>query len=98
TDIMGLIERAYGAHRYLQRDADPQAGGSPEGDLSQPVIKLVDNLLKEAIHQRASDIHVEPGDDRLRVRIRVDGVLREVAAPPLALHRAIVSRLKVLSR
>src|SRR5262249_54278462 len=55
-------------------------------------------LLREAIHLRASDIHIEPGDDRLRVRIRVDGVLREVAAPPAALHRAIVSRLKVLAR
>ncbi|MEE8171079.1 MAG: ATPase, T2SS/T4P/T4SS family, partial [Phycisphaerae bacterium] len=98
SDIMGLIERAYGAHRYMQRDQSAGAAPDAAGDQSQPVIKLVDNLLREAIQQRASDIHVEPGDDQLRVRIRVDGVLREVAAPPLELHRPIVSRLKVLSK
>src|SRR5262249_23387723 len=57
-----------------------------------------DNLILEAVRQRASDIHIEPGDRVLRIRIRVDGVLREVAAPPFALHRAIVSRIKVVSK
>src|SRR5690606_31205712 len=51
-----------------------------------------------AVRQGASDIHIEPGDQELRVRIRVDGVLREIAAPPLALHRALVSRIKILAR
>ncbi len=98
SDIMGLIERAYGAHRYLNRDTEESARNTSTEDVAQPVIPLVANLLSEAIQQRASDIHIEPGDENLRVRIRIDGVLREVAAPPLALHRALVSRLKVLAR
>jgi type IV pilus assembly protein PilB len=102
SEIRGLIERAYGASKYLQQssaaDFLTEAGGDLEGDETQPVIRLVDDLINEAIRQGASDIHIEPGDRELRVRIRVDGVLREVAAPPLGLHRALVSRIKVISR
>lgn len=103
SDVMALIERAYGAHKYLE--VAEEAAGKIDlnveevaEDGSQPVIKLVDNLIAEAVHQGASDIHIEPQDKQLRVRIRVDGVLREVAAPPLQVHRAIVSRIKVMAR
>jgi len=105
SDILALIERAYGAHKYLEVAEETAAAAAAElaldavGDeKEQPVIKLVENLLTEAVHQGASDIHVEPMDKQLRVRIRVDGVLREVAAPPLQVHRAMVSRIKVLAR
>ncbi len=104
-DILALIERAYGAHKYLEVAEESAAAAAAEialeavgDDEAQPVIKLVENLLTEAVHQGASDIHVEPMDKHLRVRIRVDGVLREVAAPPLQVHRAMVSRIKVLAR
>jgi len=102
-DILGLIERAYGASKYLQTTsvADELMEVSVDGDVddeSQPVIRLVNDLIDEAIRQQASDIHIEPGDRELRVRIRVDGVLREIAAPPFGLHRALVSRLKILAR
>ncbi|MFO0972972.1 MAG: GspE/PulE family protein [Phycisphaerae bacterium] len=102
SDIMGLIERAYGTHKYLEaaqemalRDVEVVEDSS---DPNQPVIKLVENLINEAAHQGASDIHIDPQDKALRVRIRVDGVLREVAAPPIQLHRAMVSRIKILSK
>ncbi|MCK6457460.1 MAG: GspE/PulE family protein [Phycisphaerae bacterium] len=102
SDIMALIERAYGAHKYLETAEAALSSGDgeePSTDAAaQPVIRLVDNLISEATHQGASDIHIEPQDRQLRIRIRVDGVLREVAAPPLALHRAMVSRIKVLAR
>jgi type IV pilus assembly protein PilB len=102
SEILGLIERAYGASKYLEQssvaDSLMEATEALGGDETQPVIRLVDELINEAIRQGASDIHIEPGEQDLRIRIRVDGVLREVAAPPLGLHKALVSRVKVISK
>jgi len=75
---------------------DEDDNSSQEGDA--PVIKLVSMLLLEAHQSRASDIHIEPLEHKLRVRFRVDGVLQEMQAPPKRLHSAIVSRLKIMSR
>lgn len=63
-----------------------------------PVVKLVDMLLKRALDDRASDIHVEPIHDRISIRYRVDGSLYELPPPPRELHSAIVSRVKILSK
>ena len=102
SEILGLIERAYGASKYLEQssvaDSLMEAAEAVGGDETQPVIRLVDDLINEAVRQGASDIHIEPGERELRIRIRVDGVLREVAAPPLGLHKALVSRVKVISK
>jgi type IV pilus assembly protein PilB len=102
TEVLGLIERAYGATTYLSQssvsDALADASISEGVDESQPVIRLVDDLISQAIRQGASDIHIEPGDTELRIRIRVDGVLRDVGAPQLGLHKALVSRIKIMSR
>ena len=62
-----------------------------------PVVKITDMLLAEGVNIRASDILVEPLENELRVRYRIDGVLREGRRPPKVLHSAIVSRLKVMS-
>jgi type IV pilus assembly protein PilB len=62
-----------------------------------PIVALVDHLLRRADALRASDIHVEPAEDALRVRARVDGVLRPVAALPATAAPAIVSRLKIMA-
>ncbi len=62
-----------------------------------PIIKIVASALKEAVWQKASDIHIEPQRNRLRIRFRVDGELQEVSSMPLELHQPIVSRVKVLS-
>jgi len=62
-----------------------------------PIIKIVSSTLRAAVDQKASDIHVEPGRTKLRVRFRVDGALKEVASFPLELLQPIVSRIKVLS-
>ncbi len=67
-----------------------------EGDA--PIIKLVSMLLLEAHTNRASDIHIEPLESKLRVRFRIDGVLQEMQSPPRRLRGAIVSRLKIMSR
>lgn len=61
------------------------------------VVKLLDDLLARAIRERASDLHIEPQEDRLRVRMRVDGVLQEVQSVEIGMHAPIVSRIKVLA-
>jgi general secretion pathway protein E len=63
-----------------------------------PVIKFINGLLVEAIKENASDIHVETFENRLTVRFRVDGVLREIMSPPRALAPRLVSRIKVMAK
>jgi len=63
-----------------------------------PIIKMVSLLLLEAYTNRASDIHIEPLESKVRVRFRIDGVLQEMQSPPRRLHSAIISRLKIMSR
>lgn len=67
----------------------------PTGDA--PVIKMVTLLLVEAYKSRASDIHIEPLEKKLRVRFRIDGVLQEMQSPPKKLHAAMISRLKIMT-
>ncbi len=62
-----------------------------------PIIRFINVLLTQALRERASDIHIEVFEGRSSVRIRVDGVLRDVLEPPRALHTAIVSRVKVMA-
>ena len=76
--------------------AEPQDLLEAEDDA--PIIRLINALLTEAVRENASDIHVEPFENRLAVRLRVDGVLREVLTPPAGLAPLIVSRIKVMAR
>lgn len=69
-----------------------------ESDDDAPIIRLINALLAEAIKDGASDIHVEPFENRLTVRFRVDGVLREVLQPPRAIAPLLSSRIKVMAR
>ena len=62
-----------------------------------PVIRYVNYLIYSAVQEGASDIHIEPGEDCLRIRYRIDGILFEQTAPPLRMHAAIVSRLKIMA-
>jgi type IV pilus assembly protein PilB len=63
-----------------------------------PVVKLVNYILREAINKRASDIHVEPYEKVLRVRLRIDGTLYEIVKPPMKLRNPMVSRIKIMAR
>lgn len=67
-------------------------------DQDAPVIQLVNGILSEAIRRMCSDIHVEPYEKRFRVRMRIDGVLIEVAQIPLEMKRAVLARFKIMSR
>ena len=73
-----------------QRGAQEDNGGA--------VIKIVDQILVQCLARRASDIHIEPYETFLRIRMRVDGVLQEVARPPVELRNPIISRVKIMAR
>jgi type IV pilus assembly protein PilB len=62
-----------------------------------PVVRFVNLMLMQAVRDRASDIHFEPGEHTVNVRLRVDGVLHEVTPPPKAIYAAIVTRIKILA-
>ena len=63
-----------------------------------PVIRLVNQMIARAVETHASDVHLEPFPDRLRVRYRYDGVLHEVEPPPARLQAAVISRIKIMAR
>ena len=74
-------------------------GGHDEDDTSDaPVIRLVNLMISEAVQLRASDIHVEPFEDRVRIRYRIDGVLVERENAPRRMLSAIIARIKILSK
>ncbi len=63
-----------------------------------PVVRLVDAMIKKALDDRASDIHIEPFREKVTVRYRIDGVLYELPSPPKEMHNAMISRIKILSK
>ena len=67
------------------------------GDEDVPVVRLVNQLIREAAHDQASDIHIEPGPHNVRVRFRVDGVLHEVVTVPVTARAGLISRVKVMA-
>ena len=82
---------------------DEETAGKTDDAASQeiddaPVVKFIQKMLLDAINDGASDVHFEPYEKFYRIRVRVDGVLREVATPPLAIKDKIASRIKVISR
>jgi general secretion pathway protein E len=69
-----------------------------EADDDAPIIRLINALLTEAIKVNASDVHVEPFENRLRIRFRVDGMLREILKPPGNIAPLVISRIKVMAK
>ncbi|MCS4235311.1 type II secretion system ATPase GspE [Stenotrophomonas rhizophila] len=108
SEIDDLIERWYGQGRSAMGAIVETADG--EGavvddiehlrDLASeaPVIRLVNLVIQRAFELRASDIHIEPFENRLKVRYRVDGVLIEGESPPANLTAAVISRIKIMAR
>jgi type IV pilus assembly protein PilB len=96
-----LISRAYrlsqsqrGAEQVEAIEEEPQEKLT---EASQPVVAAVNQLIADAIDQGASDVHINPDENDLRLRFRVDGVLIEQQGPPLSMHAGIVQRLKVMA-
>ncbi|RAN75254.1 type II secretion system protein GspE [Bacillus sp. SRB_336] len=108
SEIDGLIERYYGTGRSAMGTIVENLDGNAaeEDDVEHlrdlaseaPVIRLVNLILQRAVEQRASDVHIEPFENRLKVRYRIDGVLHEVEAPPSSSTAAVISRVKIMAR
>jgi general secretion pathway protein E len=108
SEIDDLIERYYGTGRSAMGTIveNLEGGGTEEDDVEHlrdlaseaPVIRLVNLILQRAVEQRASDVHIEPFENRLKVRYRIDGVLHEVEAPPSSSTAAVISRVKIMAK
>lgn len=107
ADIEGALHGLYDGGGDRAADITGGDGGvDAEADVERlrdlaseaPVIRLVNRMIERAVEQRASDIHIEPFEGRIRVRYRVDGVLREAESPADRLAAAIVSRIKIMAR
>jgi type IV pilus assembly protein PilB len=111
-DIEAAIEKYYGESdalgsmmkdfdeddevELLQKD-ETDDEGLEAGENDAPVVKLVNMIVAEAIKTRTSDIHLEPDEKEIRLRCRIDGVLKEMPAPPKRMQNALISRIKIMS-
>jgi general secretion pathway protein E len=107
ADIEAALHSLYDGGRIGDANiTENEKGEDAEADVERlrdlaseaPVIRLVNRMIERAVEQRASDIHIEPFEGRLRVRYRVDGVLHEADSPADRLVAAIVSRIKIMAR
>ena len=111
-DILEGLDTAYGnggggdASASVSAEADVEYLSDDEEDVNHlrdlaseaPVIRLVNLLINRAVEQRSSDIHIEPFENELKVRYRIDGVLHDVETPARRLQAAIVSRIKIMAK
>ena len=109
SEIENGIEKLLGGGRSAMGQIVESLDTNEEGDLEDvehlrdlaseaPVIRLVNLIMQRAVEARASDIHIEPFENRLKVRYRVDGVLHEVEAPPSKSTAAVISRIKIMAK
>jgi general secretion pathway protein E len=110
SEIADLVERYFGQGRsamgtIVENIGDDSSAGDEDDvehlrDLASeaPVIRLVNLVIQRAVELRASDIHIEPFENRLKVRYRVDGVLEEAESPPANLTAAVISRIKIMAK
>ncbi|HEY1136394.1 MAG TPA: type IV-A pilus assembly ATPase PilB [Xanthomonadaceae bacterium] len=101
NDSMGDMDDAEGLDSLDVSSGDDDAGGDSGVDAKTddtPVVKFVNKVLVDAIKRGASDIHFEPYETDYRVRLRIDGILRQVAKAPVKLSQRIAARLKVMSQ
>ena len=108
-EITARIEALFG--NAASDAAQPSVGREIEGAVDEedvahlrdmasevPVIRLVNQMLVRALESRASDVHIEPFENQVKVRYRIDGILHEVEPPPRQLRAAVISRLKILAQ
>jgi type IV pilus assembly protein PilB len=108
TDIDMVIDRAYsalhGLEQYTQQldqEASSRLGPAvarvDEIDANTPIVQVVQRIITQAVRQRASDVHVEPQENKVRVRFRVDGALHDAAELPGSVAQALSSRIKIMA-
>ncbi len=94
TDSFGSLQDVEGLEAGEDADEEVEQVGDVD---DAPVVRLVNAIMGEALHSRASDIHIEPQQRDVRVRFRIDGLLREVTIVPKAIQGPLISRVKILS-
>ena len=113
SDIAAAIDRYYGnaealrvAEQYTREKQeqakaraalDPGSGNDENNVQQAPIVKLLGQIIEQAVHRRASDIHIEPMENQVRIRFRVDGVLHEAMRHDISLHAALIARIKIVS-
>ena len=105
SDVQRSIDRAYDALSGIDQmvagvnfnNAAIATPGSNVSDDQAPIVQAVQRILTQAVRERASDVHIEPQDDCLRVRFRVDGALHDAGRLPAGIAQPLVSRLKILA-
>ena len=110
SQIEEILDKTYGkqqadaiAEQFLKEQENALGGDSEEEDSrkddveNSPIVILVRNVIEQAVRQRASDIHIEPFETNVKVRYRIDGVLREIITYDKALFPAIIARVKIIS-
>ena len=96
SKLVGAIDKIY-SKKIISKQEFPGSFGSDSGEESVAV-NLVNDLLLQAVRQGASDVHIEPCIDKVRVRLRVDGILRSAKEFPIDMHPVLISRIKVISQ
>lgn len=103
TEISWAINQAYGVKEVIakavQKIQSNETDETAEKQIIEdaPIVNVVDSLIRQAVKERASDIHIEPLQKVTRVRFRIDGVLNEIVTFPRNIHLAIISRIKIMS-
>lgn len=108
SDIAAAIDRYYGnvealrvAEQFAREREEQHKAKAEEANaeaLAQaPIVKLVKQIIEQAVHKRTSDIHIEPMETQVRIRFRVDGVLHEAMRHDISIHSALIARLKIIS-
>ena len=109
SEVENAIEKLFGGGRsamgqIVESLSDENSGDEEDVDhlrdlaSEAPVIRLVNIIMQRAVEARASDMHVEPFENRLKVRYRIDGVLQEVESPPARSTAAVISRIKIMAK
>ncbi|MCG6941205.1 MAG: type II secretion system ATPase GspE [Thiohalocapsa sp.] len=108
SDIDAALEHLYEAPQpeELDTDLDAELGNFSEEDIEHlrdlaseaPIIRLVNQIMQRAVESRASDVHIEPFADELKVRYRIDGILKASESPPVRSTAAVISRIKIMAK
>ncbi len=96
-ELKKIVESAEEEADFDVKQKVPEKAKIDETVETAPAAKIVQSLFKRAVREKASDIHIEPYEDQVVVRFRVDGILRQVISLPKEIHPAIISRVKILS-
>lgn len=91
--VADSLDQMIGNHEHEPLQITESAKETGESD--NPITQLVNLIISKAVKDKASDIHIEPGEDRLRIRYRISNVMREEAAPPKSLQGELISRIKI---